>query len=325
MRSDLVGAVRATLARAGFRLSESADARPVTFDVIARRDERLLIVKVLTNVDSLSEALADEMKVLARFLGATPLLVGERSSSRELEDGAMYQRHGINILTLGTLGEVVEDGVEPLVYAAPGGFYVNLDGVALRRLREARGLSLGQLAEVAGVSRRAIAMYEEGMAAMVDVAAKLEDFLAEPLVKPLDPFAKRGEEGAPSREAVVDLERLQAGFEREALSLMAGIGFRVAPLGRLPFNAVARENAEPSNQAAILAGVVPKGADARPRAAALADLADVTLATGVFIVERRTTRLSIEGTAIVGRDELAKLDGPTEFAELLKERRGRTR
>src|SRR5439155_6141335 len=148
----------------------------------------LLLVKVLTNVDGLTEATAQELTLVARFLEAAPVVVGERSSSRPLEDGAVYLRYGVNIVTLETLREYLEDGVEPLVYAAPGGFYVSIDGARLRELRQERGFSLGDLAQAAGVSRRAIGMYEEGMGAMVDVAMRLEEFLDESLARPTNPF-----------------------------------------------------------------------------------------------------------------------------------------
>jgi len=58
--------------------------------------------------------------------------------------------------------------------------------------RELDKAPLGQVADVAGVSRRAISMYEEGMSAMVEVAERLEAFFDEALVEPADPHAERG-------------------------------------------------------------------------------------------------------------------------------------
>ena len=50
----------------------------------------------------------------------------------------------------------------------------------MKRLREERSISLGTLAEIAGVSRRTIQMYENGMGAMIDVAIRLEEFSTSP-------------------------------------------------------------------------------------------------------------------------------------------------
>ena len=38
-RADLIDQVRATMARAGFAVSERCDLRPVSFDLVARRDK----------------------------------------------------------------------------------------------------------------------------------------------------------------------------------------------------------------------------------------------------------------------------------------------
>ena len=188
-RGDLIDDVRSLLARAGFAVSERCDLRPVSFDLVARRDRDLLILKVLTNVDALTEAIAAEIKLLCRFLEGRPLLVGLRAGAGNLEDGVIYNRHDIPIVTPTTMAEYVLDGTPPMVFAAPGGFYVHLDHDALRQARTDLGVSLGTVAQIAGVSRRAIQMYEQGMSASIDAAMRLEEFLQRELIRPTDPLA----------------------------------------------------------------------------------------------------------------------------------------
>jgi putative transcriptional regulator len=324
MRATLLAKTRELLARAGYYLSADAGVRPLAFDVVARRDDELLLVKVLTNVDGLTEAVASELRVVARFLEAAPLVVGERSSSRLLEHGAVYLRYGVNIVTFDTLREYLEDGVEPLVYAAPGGFYVNLDGAKLRALREARGLSLGDLAQAAGVSRRAIAMYEEGMGAMVDVATRIEAFLEEPLARPSHPFVPATDDAESSRQ---DAAISGEGFEGAVLRRMAELGFRVAPTAKSPFRAISKEGATPDSQEGevVLTGVSTDAPDVAKRAAATANLCEVTETYGVFFVERTTTRIALEGMPVVSRDELRRVGDPEALLRILQERRGKRR
>ena len=315
MRATLLSQVRTLLARAGYYLSADSAMRPLSFDVVARRDDQLLLVKVLTNVDGLTEGVAQELRVIAQFLDAAPLVVGERSSSRALEPGAVYLRYGVNIVTPDTLREYLEDGIEPVVYAAPGGFYVNLDGARLREVRESRGLSLGDLAQAAGVSRRAIGMYEDGMGAMVEVALRLEEFLNEPLAKPVDPF--RPQPDAPPVEAPEP--PVGTGFEAAMLRAMQELGFRVVPTAKSPFSAITKENE------VILTGVAADVPDLSKRAAATANLCEVTETYGVFFVERTTTRVAIEGTPIVSREELGNASDPSDLIRLIEERRGKKR
>lgn len=317
MRHELRDTVRQTFARAGYALSDETELRPAAFDFLARRDAELHVVKVLGNVDGLAEPVARELVALARALRASALVVGERSSSRDLEDGALYMRHGVAILTPQTCVEWLLEGTPPLVYAAPGGFYVNLDGEKLKRLRGERQISLGQLADVAGVSRRAIAMYEEGMGAMVDVAERLESYLDEPLVVPVDP--RRA--GDDRHEVVVDLDKLRAGLERDALHVFASLGFDVVPLARGPANAVSRRDDE-----AVLTGIPEGTADeVGQRARAVASISAVAETHAAFIVERRTTRLTIEGTAVVSREELRRIVAPEDLVRMIEERRGKRR
>jgi putative transcriptional regulator len=317
MRANLLATTRELLARAGFFLSEDTGVRPLTFDVVARRDDELLLVKVLTNVDGLTEATAQELTLVARFLEAAPVVVGERSSSRPLEDGAVYLRYGVNIVTLETLREYLMDGVEPLVYAAPGGFYVNIDGAKLKSLRESRGVSLGDLAQAAGVSRRAIGMYEEGMGAMVDVAMRLEEFLDESLAMPTSPFRPR--EAAPEQEPPAAAPDNVPGFEGAILRRMASIGFRVAPTARSPFAGIGKEDE------VVLAGIADESPEAARRAAATANLSEVTESFAVFFMERTTTRTAIEGAPIVTREEMKRVEDPEALIRLILERRGRKR
>ena len=142
-RNDLINTTRAILAKAGFDVSSALTIRGVCFDVVARLDQRVLIIKVLSNIDAFSKENAEEMKVLAEALSATPLVVGERSSSGALEPGIVYSRFNISIVSNETLADLLLEEAPPFIFAAPGGLYVKLDGDLLKSIREDRGISLG--------------------------------------------------------------------------------------------------------------------------------------------------------------------------------------
>src|SRR3989441_862936 len=234
-RDRVLEETRRGLAKTGFFLSRPHGERGLCFDFVARRDDTLLIVKVLQNVDALSKDTAHELVEVARILEGSPLVVGERSGTGSLEDGVIYTRFGVSILSRRTLGEFLEEGIPPFLYSAPGGLYVRLDADALRRLREERQVSLGTLADIAGVTRRTIQMYLEGMSATMEVAMRLEEFLNESLVMPVDPFALLADPTA--RE-----ERLPQidGFEREMFERLERLGYRVLRTVRSPFDALSK-------------------------------------------------------------------------------------
>ncbi|MCK5112459.1 MAG: transcriptional regulator, partial [Thermoplasmatales archaeon] len=145
-RTELLGSIRDVLINAGFYVSDLHSIRLTGFDIVARRDDSLLIIKVLTNVDSLSEDVANELKTLSSLLKGCPLLIGEKNGSGILEDDVAYFRFGIQAITLNTLKNHLLEGMSIRVYAAPGGLYVHLDEEKLRKLRQEKSISLGAFA-----------------------------------------------------------------------------------------------------------------------------------------------------------------------------------
>ena len=185
-RKELLGDVRDTLIKAGFYASELYSNRPISFDLVARRDNSLLIIKVLTNIDAMSENVARELRKLSILLKGCPLLVGERSGTGVLREDVVYDRFGIQAITSETLRIHLLEGMPLEVYAAPGGLYVNLDQDKIKKFRTEQNISLGSFARSLKVSRRTIQMYENGMNASVEVAIRIENFLDTNITVPID-------------------------------------------------------------------------------------------------------------------------------------------
>ena len=311
-RDQLIDSVRDVLAKTGFFLSEPHGERGLCFDFVARRDNLLLIVKVLQNVDALNKATAEELKNIARSLRGSPVVIGDRTGTGGLEDGVIYSRFGVPILSRKTFLDFFQEGVPPFIYSAPGGLYVKLDTDSLRRIREQGQLSLGTLAEIAGVSRRTIQMYLEGMSASIDVAARLEQFLHEPLVLPVDPFAFLS-----SEEAVPPAAAQLEAFERELFQRLERLGYNVLPTVRSPFDGLARHE-----ERTYLAGVESADTKLEQKATIVSNIGRVVEKDAVMFVERRTIRLSIQGLPVIAREELRKVKNRDAVEDLIAERKG---
>ena len=187
-REQWIERLRDLLERAGFYVANTQGVRPSSFDLAARRDATLLLIKVLKNIDALDSEEASRLRELGRLFPAIVLVVGQTSGAAALEEGVVYTRYEVPIVTEGTLRDYLEKAVPPFLYASPGGSFAHIDGERLRFLRQARGLSLGALAQIAGVSRRAIQLYEEGQGAESTVVERIEAYLDAPVVRPLDLF-----------------------------------------------------------------------------------------------------------------------------------------
>ncbi|WP_435065574.1 transcriptional regulator [Halobaculum sp. EA56] len=318
-RKALVGNVTAMLGDGEFLVSERCAVRPKSFDVAARRGEDLLLVKVLGNVDAFDRATGAEMRRLGEYLSATPILVGLRTRDEDLKPGVVYFRHGVPAIHPETLYDLVIEEVPPLIYAAPGGLYVNIDGDTVADERKERGWSLGRLAEELGVSRRTVAKYEDGMNASVEVAVQLEDLFDRPFSDPV-----RVMEGAEEvREADPTPEPPEADPDDERVyAVLSRAGFAVHPTQRAPFTAVGEDEAEPRVEFTLLTGHSPFNRTAEKRAKLMGSLGRVTGTRAVYFTEGEDEpkRESVDGTAIVTAVELADADDPERIRELIRER-----
>ncbi|MCI4352520.1 MAG: helix-turn-helix domain-containing protein [Thermoplasmata archaeon] len=339
-RDRSVQAVQSLLQKAGFFVTDTHSVRPTSFDLMARRDSTLLILKVLKNIDALDAPEADRLRELSKLFGAEALVVGQSSGATELAPGVVYYRYRIPILTEESLTEFLLEGVPPFLFSSPGGIFVRVDGGRLRELREAHNLSLGTLASVAGVSRRTIQLYEGGGGAEVDVVERLERFLQEPIAQAIHLFSAitgptpgkagpaadpgaRAAGGSPTEEATPTKSPRRLAWTGDALRdgvfrQLDGMGWEVVVTVRCPFDAFTRGS--PGGEQEFLLTGVGTLRSAQHRAEVLLGLARVAEGHAVFVVGESANRTTIEGVPLVTTKELSRHRGSEEFFELIEER-----
>lgn len=309
-REDLINTSRAILAKAGFDVSSALNLRSICFDIVGRKDDTLIIIKILSNIDAFSRENSEEMKVLAEALGASPLLIGETSSSGPLEAGIVYSRFKIPIISNETLADHLLEEVPPFIFAAPGGLYVKIDSELLKTMRESGGISLGTLAETAGVSRRTIQMYESGMGAMIDAALRLEEFLRVPIIEPINPFVYRNEQKSTEHMTPKD-QRTGS----QPLNHLLDIGFSITPVVKSPFEAITR-----SDKMVILTGLGTDEEKLIQKALIASEISKIAGRHSLVIVERKRSSDNIDSTAVVTNAELEKMDDQKELTDMVLSR-----
>ena len=312
-RSALVGNVTAMLEDAGFVVSDRCAIRPKSFDVAARRGKDVILLKILGNIDAFDAVTGAEMRRLGEYLNATPMVVGLRTRDEELKPGVVYFRHGVPVLSPDTAMDLFVEEVPPLIYAAPGGLYVNIDSEVLEDIREERDWSLGQLAGELGVSRRTVSKYEDGMDASVEVAAQLEELFDAPLTSPVEVLdgaeEVRETEGTPDDPAV-DPD------DEPIVAVLTRVGYEVHPTDRAPFKTVSEDEREREN---VLTGHSEFTETAEKRARIMSSVGLVTRTTSVYIVEE-APRDAVEGTALIEHDEMQDIEERVELRDLVMER-----
>jgi putative transcriptional regulator len=340
-RNRSVSAIQALLEKAGFFVTDTHSVRPTSFDLLARRDSTLVILKILKNIDALDAVEANRLRELSKLFGAEVLVIGQSSGATELETGVVYYRYDVPIITESSLAEYLLEGVPPFLFSSPGGIFVRVDGSRLRGLRESHNLSLGALASVAGVSRRTIQLYEGGAGAEVDVVERLERFLKEPIAEALDLLSTL--QGGTPRKLATESSVSPAGRDEKSTERSAaeskgskrpartgdplrdgvfrqldGMGWEVHVTIRCPFDAFTQ--GMPGGEKQFLLTGVGTLRSAQHRAEVLLGLARVAEGHAVFVVGDAAKHTTIEGVPVVTTQELRRTRARDEFFELVEER-----
>jgi putative transcriptional regulator len=296
--------VTSVMITAGFDVSERFSIRPRSFDLIARNNGTLLFIKVVSHIDSVSEEVATDLETIARLLAGIPLIVGERAREAELERGAVYLRYGIYAISPSTLYDYFVEKIPPLVYASPGGLYVNINGEVLRDLRERRNMSLGDLGQVLGVSRRTISKYESGMGTTLDVAIRIEELFNTGIVESID-LMKHERSKAPSPGPAPGPEQ-GAPFE-----FLEKLGMHLHTLRGAPFQALLT-----FERHTILTGYGPADKVVK-RAALIGNLSQIAKKHAMCVITGYHKEKKIGRTLVIGEDRLHRIEDGFELLDMI--------
>ena len=297
--------VTSVMITAGFEVSERFSIRPRSFDLITRNNGTLLVIKVVAHIDSVNEDAAFDLEVISRHLGGVPLIVGERAREAELERGAVYVRYGIYAISPATLYDYFVEKIPPLVYASPGGLYVNINGDALRELREQRNMSLGDLGQVLGVSRRTISKYESGMGTTLDVAIRIEEHFDTGVVEHIDLMSHEQHptelkhEWSDKKERNVPIEFLEQ------------LGMHLHTLRGAPFQALLT-----FEKHTILTGYGPAQKVVK-RAALIGNLSQIAKKHAMCIITDYHKQKKIGKTLVIGEERLHRIEDGFELLDMI--------
>ncbi len=134
-RTKLIRDVTTQLEEAGFSPSSQCDVRPSCFDLVARREDQLILVKVLANIDSLTSEDAIALQLVAHFFNATPIIIGLRTRRSALSSGVVYKRYGVSTIAPTSLHGIIAERKMPREFIQRGGRFVAIDGAKLREVR----------------------------------------------------------------------------------------------------------------------------------------------------------------------------------------------
>jgi putative transcriptional regulator len=313
-RAEIIDKAGFALKTAGFDVSERIFSRPSCFDIAVRKKDQLAFIKTHENIGNISVLDALELKALSKHLAAASILVCEKTRHRTMEDDTIYSRYGIYAITPLTLEDITIHGNNPLVDATPGGYYVRLDSEKLKQERQKRGLSVGKLAEMTGISRRTIYGYEKGLArASVGAAYNLEYVLGIPLAQGIDVFQRPIEQDKgflAAAKRIISMHHCLRSVEHK----LSKLNVFVAHTRRAPFDFIAKSQEKGVN---IIGGVADgKERNLERRVEEIVSVGKVINAQPVLIAENEQKTVNNNITCI-RHDELEKIRDLDDLRSLL--------
>jgi putative transcriptional regulator len=294
----------------GFEYSVVSSDDEKCFEVVAQKKGMSFLFKLMENIDHVSEDDTQDLSRISYHLPATPVIIGEKTRSKEIQDSAVYNRHDIPAINLETFRAFMEEQIMPIFFAKRGGYYVQVQGEKLREERIEKNLSLGDLAREGGVSRRTIYEYERGkMDASIETIMRLEKYIQKELAKPID-LLEYGPEKTPPPRSQPPKDPLKRMVDEK----MNDLGMNPQFMQKAPFDAII-----PSNQGTLILGVGETEQQDKSRIWSTGEIAGVLHKTPVYVINEREDMKSelIHGVSIMELEELHALKKPKEFLKLL--------
>jgi putative transcriptional regulator len=285
------------------------------FDSVVNEGQTHIAIKVSLTIDDVKSQPNQELRRICQILHCTPLIVGERTRKRPLEDGVVHTRANVTAINLETLRQMLERRHLPSVRVKKGGVYVTISADRLKLARQGQNLSRGDVAAEIGVSRRAVYEYERGtMNPTIDVAMHLEELLGIQLIEPISLLQGQGTQGEASGIEPRKLSRLA----RKTIGMLLRLGFDSTITQDAPFDMLASLR----RRVFLTCLKQPLQRLDENRLVFLARLADVLDEEPAIITSEKPGIERIDGIPVVYLEELVSIEDPSDFLLLIRHRRG---
>lgn len=259
------------------------------FDILARKDTQILLIKVFEDANSISRQYTDEMISVASYIGASPLIITEKAGNK-LEDKIVYSRFNIYTLNFNTFLNCVSNRF-PFIKSNKAGLTACLSGEKLRQKREELGYSLNALSKKIGVTSRMVTKYEDGNSEVtINKAMKIYNLFGEQVFSEIDIFVKSGQ--------------LKSKFETEVSRKYVELGFEATETKKTPFDIISKKGDE-----LILTGVSD---NVNPQMQSLSKLLD---ADNLVIFEKKKPK----NIPSMTKEEFMDFEKANKLVKFLKE------
>lgn len=298
-KNFLVGKVVNSLERVGYEVLQTAGS----FDIAARMGEKVLLVKVLMNVDALKEDQAMSLRAVAYFMNGQALVVCVKNNRETLEDDVVYSRFELPVMTPKLLESMVVQNEISAASSAKGRRTVEIDPEAMRGRRKELGLTLEGLAERAGITKKAAYEIESRRVNPTrETAEKLERILSAKIQKPYQ-----------IREAPITYLKPRSEEQGRLSKELSRIGIDNSSVYSSQFHNVGKERFP------IITSLSHSVDRIKHKAIELRKISGFFSSKAVFVA-KKSDKGSVHGVAVVLESELPEIGSSKDLKKFIEEK-----
>ena len=259
------------------------------FDLLARRDDKILLIKVLEDANAMSKEYTDAMNLVSSYIGAVSIIISEKAGNK-LEDNVLYTRFDLYTLNFNTFVNSIKNKF-PFVRRTQAGFTISIAGGKLKRKREEKGYSLNYLSKKVGVTSRMIDKYEKGNSEItISKAMKIYNIFGPNVFNEINIFSRKN--------------KIQSNYKSDLSKKYIDLGFEASDTNKTPFDIIAKKENE-----LILTGI---GDKTRRDFSSLSKLLD---ADNLIIFKKKKPK----DIPAVTKEEFLEFEKANELIKFLKE------
>jgi putative transcriptional regulator len=272
------------------------------FDIAAKKDY-LLLIKSLTNIDGLNQDQAMSLRAVSYFLSAYPMVVSVKTNRSLLGKEIIYSRFNLPVITPEMLLKILEEELVPAIEAAKGKHTIEIDAEGLREKRKQMQLTLEQLAEMIGISKKALYEIEKNRVHPTnETVKKLEAVMKIELKNPYKMKTSEKIYLKPKNE-----------FQTNVSNELNRIGIDNSPVYSAPFEIVGKE------KFSLITSLTKDGFEIKKEANVVKRLSLIFSSKAVFIA-KKCKEHEVDGVPIVLESELPEIETSKELDKILEEK-----
>jgi len=295
----LVGKVVNSLQKGGYEVLQNEG----NFDIVAKRDKQILLIKVLMNIDALKEDQAMSLRAVAYFMGCQAVVTATKNNRETLDDDVVYSRFDLPVMTPKLLESLTLQENLSAVQSAKGRHTMEINVDVLRNRRKELGLTLEELASKIGVSKKAVYEIEnQRVNPTMDTVEKLRKVLTVDIEKPYK-----------IKETPITYLKPRGEFQERVSREFTRMGIDNTSVYSPQFENVGKE------KFSIITSLSQNMEKIKRQAMTLRKLSGVFSSKAVFVT-RKSPQESVHGVPVVLESELPEIESSKDLKKRIEEK-----